>query len=203
MELFIKILLSSIIQIILASMIPLIWWLLTARKRTPFTQWIGLKTIKTEQKKKFIWITICISALFLTTAIIILHMVKNVNMATSQFAGLGIRAIIPGALYSFGQTAFSEEIFFRGFLGKRLIDQFGFSIGNFIQSLCFGLLHGLMFYGYVGIGKTIIIILFTGGIAWGMGYINEKLAGGSIWPSWFIHGMANLFSTLISLFNML
>ena len=34
---------SSVMQIILFSLIPLIWWLITARKRESFFKWIGLK----------------------------------------------------------------------------------------------------------------------------------------------------------------
>ena len=43
------------------------------------------------------------------------------------------------------QTGLSEEILFRGFLGKRLIAKFGFAVGNVVQGLLFGTLHG----GYV------------------------------------------------------
>lgn len=36
-----------------------------------------------------------------------------------------------------------------------------------------------------------------------MGYINENKAGGSVIPSWLIHGTANLFSAIVSMFSIL
>lgn len=42
---------SSIMQIILFSFIPLIWWLVIDRKKESFLKWIGLKKIKKESKK--------------------------------------------------------------------------------------------------------------------------------------------------------
>jgi len=51
------------------------------------------------------------------------------------FYGNGIKALVPAFIYSFIQTGLSEEIFFRGFLEKRLIRKFGFQIGNAMQSI--------------------------------------------------------------------
>ncbi|MDD4437761.1 MAG: hypothetical protein PHS04_06990 [Tissierellia bacterium] len=50
MELLVNKIVSSIVQIILFTFIPFIWWLITARKKQKFTEWIGLK--KTEGRKK-------------------------------------------------------------------------------------------------------------------------------------------------------
>ena len=78
-------------------------------------------------------------------------------------------------------TSLPEEIFFRGFLLKRLSNKFGFKIANVIQSIIFGLLHGIMFFSLVGIVKATIIILLTVIVAYAMGYINEKKANGSMY----------------------
>ena len=83
---------------------------------------------------------------------------------------------------------------------KRLANKFGFNIANIIQALLFGLLHGIMFFMLVGIVKTILIIAFTGVIAWFMGYINEKYSNGSMIPSWIIHTISNLFSGICAAF---
>ncbi len=45
MKLFFSKVISSILQILLFSLIPFIWWLVTARKQQKFTEWIGLKKI--------------------------------------------------------------------------------------------------------------------------------------------------------------
>ena len=55
----------------------------------------------------------------------------------------------------------------------------------------------------LGIVKTIVIILFTGIIAFAMGYINEKKANGSILPSWFIHALSNIFASIIAMFSLI
>ena len=76
-----------------------------------------------------------------------------------------------------------ESCLVSGFFLKRLSSKFGFWIGNFIQSMVFGLLHGAMFISKIHPGKAFLILAFTGMIAWCMGYANEKKAGGSIFPS--------------------
>lgn len=110
---------------------------------------------------------------------------------------MAIPAIV---VYATFNTAFPEELLFRGFLLKRLANKFGFNIANIIQALLFGLLHGIMFFMLVGIVKTILIIAFTGVIAWFMGYINEKYSNGSMIPSWIIHTISNLFSGICAAF---
>lgn len=199
MNIFINILLSSIIQIILIGIIPFIWWLLTKRKQENFFCWIGLKKIRKDQLKKIICRTFIVIMAFLLVSIYMIF----ISTATSQFAGLGLKGIISAIIYSFVQTSFTEEIFFRGFILKRIKNKFGFTVGNIIQSILFALLHCAMFFTLTNIFNVILITLFTGFIALAMGYLNEKESDGSIYPSWCIHGVANLFSSLIALFNII
>lgn len=121
-------------------------------------------------------------------------------MATTEFAGLGVRAILPVIVYAVFNTAFSEELLFRGFLLKRIENKFGFFAGNTVQAVLFGLLHGVMFFPLAGVAKAVWVITVTGSIAWFMGYINERKAGGSILPSWIIHALSNIFSGLCTAF---
>ena len=191
-------LVNGIIQVLLFSIVPFIWWLVTARKKENFFKWIGLKKIVSS--KGFIKIFLLIILAFLVLSIGILFLVQGVETATSEFYEAGI-SVLPAALvYAFLTTALSEEMLFRGFLLKRLSSGFGFKAGNIIQAALFGLLHGVMFFAVVGIFKAVIIIVFTGLIGWCMGYVNEKKAQGSIMPSWIIHGIANLFSSAIAMF---
>lgn len=200
MDLFLEKIINSIIQIILFSLIPLIWWLITARKDITFSQWVGLKPVSDGKKSKLAIWTIGISVAFVLISVIILYLIRNVETATSVFWGLGIKAVPAIIVYAVFNTSLPEEILFRGFLLKRLADRFGFAMGNVIQSILFGLLHGVMFFSLVGTVQTILIILFTGGIAWCMGVINEKKANGSIIPSWCIHAISNVFSGICSAF---
>lgn len=194
---------SSIIEIILISFLPFIWWLISAKKKENFFNWIGLKKIDNKNKKSTLINTIVISLVFMTISILTLYLIKDIETATSEFKGLGISALLPALIYAIFNTSLPEEIFFRGFLLKRLSNKFGFRIANVIQSIIFGLLHGIMFFSLVGVVKAIIIILFTGIVAYAMGYVNEKKSNGSILPSWFIHALSNIFASIIAMFSII
>ncbi|WP_202615291.1 CPBP family intramembrane glutamic endopeptidase [Traorella massiliensis] len=194
---------SSIMQIILFSLIPLIWWLITARKKESFFKWIGLKKIEKENKKSSAVNMLVIAIGYLIVSFITIYLIKDIETATSEFDGMGINALLPALIYAIFNTSLPEEILFRGFLLKRIANQFGYMTANIIQSMIFGLLHGLMFFNVLGAVKTIIIIFFTGMIAFAMGYINEKKANGSILPSWFIHALSNIFASIVAMFSLI
>ena len=200
MNLLIQTLINSVIQIILFSLIPFIWWLITARKKMNFFEWIGLKKISNAKGNKTLIWTIGAIVAFLALSVFMLMAVRGVETAASEFAGLGFGAIPAILIYAIYKTALPEEIVFRGFILKRVSGKFGFAAGNLIQSILFGLMHGVMFFSAAGPVKALLITVFTGSIGWLMGYINEKKAGGSIIPSWCIHAAANIFSGVCSAF---
>lgn len=194
---------NSIIQIIIFSIIPFLWWLITSRKKMNFFEWIGLKKVNNiKENKLFAWI-FSVLVLFLIISVFILYSLKNVNVASSEFTELGIKSLPSILIYAIFNTSLPEEILFRGFLLKRIGNKFGFIVSNGIQSLLFGCIHGIMFFSAIGILKSMLIILFTGIIGWIMGYINEKKANGSILPSWFIHAVANIFSGIFYAFQLI
>ena len=200
MNLLVQTLINSFIQILLFSLIPFIWWLITARKKMNFFKWIGLKKISgSKENKTWLWTAGAIVA-FLVLSVFMLMSVKGMETATSDFAGLKLAAVPAVLVYAILKTALPEEIVFRGFLLKRISNKFGFTAGNLIQSILFGLMHGVFFFSSAGIVKAVLITLFTGSIGWLMGYINEKKADGSIVPGWIIHAAANIFSGLCSAF---
>jgi membrane protease YdiL (CAAX protease family) len=199
----INLLLSSIIQLLLFSIIPFIWWSACGHKKCGFLKWVGIRKPIIKNKLKYIltFILIIIFVLFLSIFIIPIFIDKS-TMATSQFSGKGIAVLIPALIYAFLQTAFSEELFFRGFLAKRLIHKFGFKIGNIMQGLLFGAMHGILFISKVGLFYTIIIVIFTGFLGFLMGWINEKQSEGSIISSWLLHGFFNTLASAIAMFNL-
>jgi len=194
---------SSIMQIILFALIPLIWWLVTARKKESFLKWIGLKKVGKENKKSSIISMLVISLAYIIVSFITLYLVKDITTATSEFNGMGISALLPALVYAIFNTSLPEEILFRGFILKRIASKFGYMFANIIQSMLFGLLHGIMFFNVLGVIKAIIIIIFTGVVAFAMGYINEKKANGSILPSWFIHALSNIFASIVAMFSLI
>lgn len=200
MNLFMQMIINSVFQICLFSLVPFLWWLITARKKEGFLTWIGLKKGQNMWNHKMILWMLGTMFLFLFLSLFMFWSLKNVEMATSVFAGKGPWAISAILIYAVFNTALPEEIVFRGFLLKRLSSYIGFPASNGIQSILFGLMHGVMFVSATGYLKAIGISLFTGMIGWLMGYINEEIAKGSILPSWCIHAGANIFAGLCSAF---
>lgn len=201
MDLLAQKILNSIVQIFIFSLIPLVWWCITARGEISFLQWIGVKRIL-EPKKSALWIAGTTLA-YMVVSVFILYTVKNIETATSEFKDLRMKALPAILAYAVMNTSLPEELLFRGFLLKRLSRQFGFPIGNAVQSALFGLLHGAMFLRLTGVARAILIIGFTGGFAWCIGYVNEKKAGGSILPGWCMHAVANIFSGVCSAFALI
>lgn len=202
MTLAVQKIINSAVQIALFTVIPFVWWLITARKKSRFFEWIGLKKpVDTKDKKTALWTVGTIIA-FLILSVYMLSSLKGVETATSDFAGLGAAAVPAALVYALFNTALPEEILFRGFLLKRVSAKFGDKAGNAVQSIAFGIMHGVMFFNAAGAVKAVIIIAFTGAIGFLMGYINEKKAGGSLLPGWCIHACANIFSALAAAFSL-
>ena len=199
---------SSFVQLGIALLIPVIWWAVTTKRRLEFATWIGLYVPmwkvgplqRVSQKQLGIalacWVAVSLASL---------RIARSVwgALATSRFIGAGLLAVVPVLLYAFIQTGLAEELFFRGFLAKRLCASFGFSWGNAIQAIVFGLLHLLLFINYLPVLSLVAITVLSGINGWIMGWLNEQAAGGSVLPSWMLHSLVNLLVALGSAFNLL
>ncbi|MCL1964249.1 MAG: CPBP family intramembrane metalloprotease [Firmicutes bacterium] len=173
------------------------------KDKTSFTKWIGLKKPAVTHKKNFVIAIIVTLAVTAAMSPILDPMFPDdVQLANARFAGQGIKAFIPVIIFAFFATALPEELFFRGFLGRRLINKLGFYIGNTIQAVLFGLLHGATLFPALGIATPLLVIAFTAALGWLMGYVSEK-ADGSILPNWCLHGIANLYAGIIIMFELL
>ena len=196
----ISILISGILQLLGFLAIPFIWWLIAAKKTASFFRWVGLrKPIVEEEKPFFAWILACATLLAALKFITPLF-VDASDTAYGLFYGRGF-VMLPGAIiFSFLQTGLSEEIFFRGFLAKRLISKLGYKVGNILQASAFGLLHGIMFFNIAGPLAALLFAILTGLIGGLLCHINEKQADGSIVPGWIIHSTVNLIAALMVMF---
>ena len=192
---------DSFMQLVLFSIIPVLWWFFSARKKEKLVSWIGLFTPKFDNKHIALIVIILSFVLLLAPGIYLLIVFEDTSiLANARFAGLGFGGIVPILMYAIIQTGLSEEIFFRGFLNKRLCNKFGFSVGNSVQAILFGLLHGVLLLTLnIGILFVILVSAFSLVAGWMMGYINEKLSGGSIVPSWIIHSLKNIVSSALIL----
>ena len=185
------------------SAIPVIWWFIADRKKTSFFSWIGLEKPVIMEKKTFA-ISLCIALAIAISMSLVLDplLPDDIQLANERFRGQGIKAFIPAIVFAFIATALAEEILFRGFIGKRLCGKLGFYVGNTLQAILFGVLHGATMFPALGIAIPLLVIIFTGTLGWLMGYINEK-SNGSIIPSWLIHGVSNLYAVIIIMFELL
>ncbi len=193
---------GALVQVLLFSLIPLIFWLIFAGRKRNFFNWIGIKKVKHEGKW---WITA--RAILIATGIYIglttfaiRFLPEGVTTAGSDFAGKGFGAFPAVLAYGFIRTGLSEEIVFRGFLLKRFGEKFGFITGNIIQAILFGMMHGIPFgFATQNIPVAIVMTILPGAFGWFQGWMNEKRCDGSIIPSWLLHGTINVIVATITL----
>ena len=196
--------LNALIQIALFAFLPFVWWLIRARRKSPFLEWLGLKPLKDAGSRKiWLWILLGSLSFLLLSFLLVYPAVKNLYTATSIFSGFGFQALPAVLIYGIFQTALPEELLFRGFLLKRLASRLSFVVANTIQATLFGLLHGLMFIAVLSWQQPLLIILCTGGIAAYMGFVNEKKSDGSILASWIMHALANVVVGSLSAFMLI
>lgn len=191
---------NAVFQVILFSVIPWIWWFVTARKKVGFFSWIGLKKPNCHEKKKLLMGMAATFAVSFLVGELAVWLKGDIAATESIYRGMGIAALPSVLVYSYIQTGLSEEILFRGFLLKRLAAKFGFLTANIIQALIFGTIHLLMVWGQVNILSGAVIVIYPMIPAVLIAVLNEKKAGGSILPGWLIHGTMNTVSALLSLF---
>ena len=85
MVLFFSKVISSIIEIILVTLIPFVWWLVTGRKHQKFAQWIGIKKISGD-KKKTILATAVVSVLFIQAQLPTVEQIRQrIEQAEEEF----------------------------------------------------------------------------------------------------------------------
>jgi len=190
-------LISGILQVFLFTLIPLFIYVLKNKRLIGFSAYVGLKN----PQKKTILYGLVISFLFVASSALVFYMFNLIEYMKSpetvaggiRELGFGLEAIIIVSIKSILTTGLSEEILFRGFIGKVLYQKVGFLYGNLIQALIFGLLHGILLFE-LSIAFAIIITLVSGIIGYLFGYLNERLGNGSIVPSWIAHSLSNLIS---------
>ncbi|WP_159886602.1 CPBP family intramembrane glutamic endopeptidase [Paenibacillus puerhi] len=199
---------SALIQIFVFSAFPFLFYLVKYRKVEGFFDYVGI--YKSTARGIIYSLLLSILILMLTFGVLVLLNSTDVLLAPSTAAAqlkahsdepvLTLLLII--VVRSFLQTSFSEELFFRGFIGKRLINRLGFQIGNLLQCVIFGAVHALLFLKLGSFNLwSIILLMATSSLAgYLLGYIKEKYADGSIVPGWISHGISNAITFSIVVF---
>ena len=71
MTLFMSKLMSGILELLIVSIIPFITWLIWSRKKVGFFDWIGLKKVESQKKRRLLLTILGISLLFLLFSIVV------------------------------------------------------------------------------------------------------------------------------------
>jgi len=193
-------LISSIMQLVVFSLIPFLWWFVTARKKVSLFRWLGLVKPQTDHPKVLVLFVLAGFVVTVVPGLLQLRMTQEVTTSYSRLEGLGVAGITSVILFAWIQTSLSEEIVFRGFLLKRLMSKLGFTIATVIQAILFGLIHLVLAWGQVDVLTGIVVAVYPIIPALIIAYVNERKAGGSILPGWIIHGTANTLYGLVQLF---
>ena len=160
MTLFMSKLMSGIMELLIVSVIPFITWLIWSRKKVGFFDWIGLKPIQSQQKGRLVLIIFGFTLLSFLLSFVLFRWLYSIKTGFADFSGKGIGALPTILAIAILGTALPEEIFFRGFLLKRLQGKLGFLGANLVQSLLFGLMHALMFIQQTDVLIAMVIFAF-------------------------------------------
>ncbi len=189
---------SAFLQVLVFSLIPFIIYVIRHKKVKGFFDYIGFKRSTRRANLLALLIVLVIGLPLLVLAYFnpeFQEILAGENTMIGKFKkmGVGLSSVALLIIDAAIKTSLSEEIFFRGFLAKRLISVTNFQTGNIIQAIIFGLVHILLFAMVTGNVLFLVVIflfLFLG--AYFKTFLNEKLANGSILPGWIAHGLGNL-----------
>ena len=195
--LLVNAIISAILQVLVFTATPFFVYLIAYRRARGFFDYIGLRK---PERRTMLYATLLAVAFVLPVLVLLSYSPSIREVVTAPhtvvgrlrsygFSGVTVALLTVKALV---QTSLSEEILFRGFVAKRLISWLGFTWGNLLQALLFGLVHLLLFIGQeFSLPIAAGVVLFTGLGGWASGYLNERLGNGSILPSWWMHGLTN------------
>lgn len=193
-------LLSAAVQLLLLTAVPLLWYAVSRRRLAGFWRWLGLYPAAKAPVKAMCGIFLGLS---LATLLPYWYLYRTDSLTYSGFTvdsfrqtGWSAQTVAVLLLWAVVQTSLTEEIFFRGFLCKRLSEKWGWRTGCAVQAALFGALHLPAVWGK-GLLPALVILLLTGGIGFALGWLCQRRAGGSILYGWCIHAVANILSTVV------
>lgn len=195
--------LNAIMQTLVFTLIPFLFYLVKYRKVKGFLPWLGLAPgnhkIGFLKASIYVVITILLS-LFLILIKSRAEVINGEAMAVSVFKEMGptLQGFYALFIMAFFQNALAEEILFRGFIAKRLINALGYVKGSVLQTLIFMSVHvQVLFFWRLPVALTAFIIV--GIMGYFMGRITVKEGRGSLWPAIVIHFIANFLSYSLDL----
>lgn len=210
MQLIISSVITAITNLIVFSILPVIWWFFRHRKKEGFFRWIGFFK---PQLNSELWVLLLFAILYyffynfdftqFVDSKTLAYIENSSSVSANAFAGIGAAAILPALIENFIANGIAEEILYRGFLCKRLCKKAGVVQGIIIQAVLFGLMHNILYVlaGLdVGLWYHTLTFIFTGIGALLLGWLNEKIFNGSIIPSILLHGAGNFIASMLVAF---
>jgi uncharacterized protein len=190
--------LNTALQLGAVLLLSVLVWLIVARRRTRFVEWIGLVAAP----RRALLYGLALGVLTAATVLMVpaaRELAGSANSVPGQALAHGATpaAIVSLLILALIKTALAEEILFRGLLGKRLIARFGFMVGNSVQAALFGAIHLVVLLSpAASMGLGIFTVAVTTALGFANGWLNERFGSGSILPGWAAHGSANLLTYL-------
>lgn len=190
---------NTVVQLGVVLLLSFIFWLAIGRRKAPFFRWLGL-TLPSARGMAIAFALFVMFNLVTLPAYLFTDLGELATSDRTVAAQIAERGLVPEviimiALLAGLKTALSEEIFFRGLIGKRLIGAMGFWAGNTAQAVFFGGIHLALFAALAPelltpvLGTAIFVL--PGAAGWIMGFANEKTGNGSIFHGWLIHALGN------------
>lgn len=202
---------TTLVNLIVFCIVPVIWWFFKHRKETGFFKWIGL--YRPQLKSKW-WILLIFAFLYyffynfdftqLVDSKTLEYIESSSAVSANVFAGIGVIAILPAFIENFIANGMAEEILYRGFLCKRFCQKIGVVQGIILQAVLFGLMHNILYIiaGLeVGLWYHTLTFVFTGTGALLLGWLSEKIFNSSIIPSILLHGAGNFIASMLVAFS--
>jgi membrane protease YdiL (CAAX protease family) len=186
---------KCIFNILLFSIIPLVWYLIRKKTLKGFAYSLGIYKPK---KMNLLAVILTITTVYLITLaasimIIVWGSSGRSSVDIHNFTAITIFFYL--LLYGM-KTGIAEEIFFRGFIAKKLIKILGFSKGNVVQAVVFALPH-FVIRGSASTADIIVRIINAFLLGYTFGYIMDRKCNGSIIPVMISHILINMISSLI------
>lgn len=188
---------SALVQVGVVLLLAAMTWL-AVRRPEPFRSFVGLTAAPWRVTAAAAIVGILL-ALIVTSVPAVRALAGGEGTVPGAAAGgLSAGLVVILALKALAQTSLSEELLFRGLIGRNLIHRWGFAAGNLVQACLFGLAHLLvLLIPGVTAGTAILVVIAAGIVGWGLGWANARFAGGSVLPGWAAHGAGNLATFLV------
>lgn len=187
---------SAATNILLFSFIPLVWHLIRRRTLQGFAQSLGLYRTRKDLNLFTVFLIIAPAYLATLAANIALIVLGYSGRSPADTQGLTAVTLFLSLLLYGLKTGIAEEIFFRGFLARKLIGVLGFSRGNVIQAAVFALPH-VVLSGSASTADIVVRVLNAFLLGYVFGYVMDRKCDGSIVPVMIAHTAINMVSSLV------